>query len=89
VIPAIRDPLELLAGNPGADVVFCAHTGFEPAGSPSDILRGALVGATIRVRFWRVPFAEVPTSEDARVVWLSEQWQRVDDWIGEVHPLSG
>jgi 1-acyl-sn-glycerol-3-phosphate acyltransferase len=87
--PHLGGPLGLLDRNRGADVVFCAHTGFEAAGSPSDILGGALVGSTVRVRFWRVPYADVPATAAARVDWLYEQWQHLDDWIGEVHPLSG
>lgn len=87
--PHLGGPLALLRGNRDADVVFCAHTGFEPAGSPRDIMRGGLVGATIRVRFWRVPYADVPGTDAERIAWLYTQWQRVDDWIGKVHPLSG
>jgi 1-acyl-sn-glycerol-3-phosphate acyltransferase len=87
--PHLAGPLGLLERNSGADVVFCAHTGFEAAGSTSDVLGGALVGATIRVRFWRVPFGDVPTGTAERARWLYRQWQRVDDWIAEVHPHSG
>ena len=28
----------------------------------------------------------MPTTHAARVEWLYEQWQHIDDWIGEVHP---
>ena len=87
--PHLGGPLALLRGNRHADVVFCAHTGFEPAGSPRDIMRGGLVGATIRVRFWRVPYGDLPGTDAERIAWLYAQWQRLDDWIGEVHPLSG
>jgi hypothetical protein len=71
----------LLSRNPGADVVICAHTGLESASSFGDLWRGDLVGATVRVRLWRVPFAQLPTEPDAQMSWLFEQWQRVDDWI--------
>lgn len=87
--PHVGGPLGLLAANRGADVLFCAHTGFEPAGSPADLIGGALVGATIRVRFWRVHAAHIPVEEDARVQWLYEYWNCIDDWIAGVHPLSG
>jgi 1-acyl-sn-glycerol-3-phosphate acyltransferase len=82
-------PLGLLERNRAADVIFCAHTGFEAAGSPADLLAGRLVGSIVRVRFWRVPRAEIPDGSDARIAWLCEQWQRLDDWIGEGHPPSG
>lgn len=87
--PHVGGVLGLLERNERADVVLCAHTGFEVAGTPSDLLGGALVGRTIRVRFWRVPRGEIPASAAARVGWLYDQWQRIDDWIGEVYPLSG
>ncbi len=87
--PHLAGPLALLECNPGADVVFCGHTGFEPAGSPREILGGALVGATIRVRFRRVPYAAVPPKTPERVIWLYEQWQHLDDWLDEVYPPSG
>lgn len=87
--PHLGGPLGLLERNRDADVVFCAHTGFEPAGSPSDIIGGRLVGSTVRVRFWRVPRADVPEAATARIEWLYAQWQHIDDWLGEVYPLTG
>lgn len=81
--PHLGGPLGLLERNPGADIVLCAHVGFEAAGSPADLLTGRLVGRTIRVRFWRVSYEDVPDDRDARIAWLYAQWQRVDDWIGE------
>ena len=72
----------MIERNPGVDVVFCAHSGLEGAGSPRDLLAGALVGSTVRVRFWRVPYAEIPVTYEARIEWLYGQWQRVDEWIG-------
>jgi 1-acyl-sn-glycerol-3-phosphate acyltransferase len=87
--PHTGGPLALLERNRGADVVFCAHAGLEGAGSPSDLVAGRLVGSTVRVRFWRIAHAEIPAGADARIAWLYEQWQRVDDWIGGVPPHSG
>jgi 1-acyl-sn-glycerol-3-phosphate acyltransferase len=87
--PHVGGPLGLLERNPNVDVVLCAHTGLEAAGSPRDLLRGGLVGSTVRVRFWRVPYAEIPAGNDARTRWLYELWQRIDDWLAVVYPLSG
>jgi 1-acyl-sn-glycerol-3-phosphate acyltransferase len=81
--PRLGGTLGLLDRNPGADVLFCAHTGLEGAGSIPELLGGRLVGTTVRVRFWRVPFGEIPADGDARVAWLYEQWRRVDAWVGE------
>ncbi len=79
--PRLGGPLGLLEKNPGADVVFCAHTGFDGAGTFHDLLKGTLIDATIRVTFWRVPYAEIPVERGAQAEWLYRQWQRVDDWV--------
>jgi hypothetical protein len=41
------------------------------------------VGATIRLKFWRFPDAEVPSARDELIAGLYERWQELDDWIGE------
>ena len=76
-------PLALLDANEGADVIFCAHVGLEGTMHLRDFLNGALLGSTVRVRFWRVPFAEIPRSEAARLDWLYAWWRTIDAWIGE------
>jgi 1-acyl-sn-glycerol-3-phosphate acyltransferase len=73
--------LGLLDSAATADVVFCAHTGFEGAASIADLWRGELVGRTVHVAFWRVPRSRIPAGRDARIAWLREEWRRVDDWI--------
>lgn len=75
--------LGLLEASPGADVLFFAHTGFDGIATVWDLWAGRLVGATIRVFSWRVPFAEIPKDREGRLLWLAENWQRVDDWVGE------
>jgi 1-acyl-sn-glycerol-3-phosphate acyltransferase len=75
--------LGLLEANPGGDVLFFAHTGFDGIATVLDLWAGRLVGATIRVFTWRVPFAEIPKDREGRLAWLAEQWQRVDAWVGE------
>jgi 1-acyl-sn-glycerol-3-phosphate acyltransferase len=82
LLPARRGgPLALLEAAPGADVVFCAHTGFEGAATLTDLARGDLVGARVRVSFRRVPRAEIPEGPAERSAWLDAQWERVDAWI--------
>ncbi|KAL6067342.1 PlsC domain-containing protein [Balamuthia mandrillaris] len=66
-----------------ADILFCAHTGFELARSFWDLKNGRLVGETIYVKFWRVPFEQVPTTPLERSRWLFDQWQEMDQWIDE------
>ena len=79
--PRRGGPLALLDAAPEADVVFCAHTGLEGAARLGDLFRGALVGATLRVRFWRVARAEVPGERAARAAWLDAWWERLDAWV--------
>ncbi len=81
--------LGLLDANPGLDVVFGAHVGLEPVASPKQLWNGAIRGQTIRLRFWRIAADDVPSSRPARLDWLFEQWQRIDDWIGDVRSQSG
>lgn len=75
--------LGLLEASPGADVLFFAHTGLDGIATVWDLWAGRLMGATIRVFTWRVPFAEIPKDREGRLAWLAENWQRVDDWVGE------
>lgn len=73
--------LALLDAPPACDVLFVAHHGLEGFAHVADILRGALVGRTVRLRFWRVPVASIPAGADERRAWLAEEWQRMDDWL--------
>ena len=70
--------LALLEAAPEADLVFCAHSGFDGIRSLKDFASGAFVGARIVVRFFRVPRGHVPLSSEGRAAWLHELWQRVD-----------
>lgn len=81
--PRLGGPLALLDDAAGVDVVFCGHVGFDGLEHISDIWSGELVGRTIAVTLWRCPAAEIPPGRDARTRWLYENWQRMDDWIGE------
>lgn len=81
--PRLGGPLGLLESQPDADVVFCAHVGFDGVTRFSEFLDGSLVGLTVHVAFWRIPAARVPRSREARVAWLFQHWKRIDDWIAE------
>jgi 1-acyl-sn-glycerol-3-phosphate acyltransferase len=70
-----------LAGDERADVVLCAHTGFEHISTFRELFLGSLVGRRVFVRFWRVPRSAVPAREEAIADWLDEQWGEVDEWI--------
>lgn len=78
--------LALLEAAPDADVVVCAHAGFEGTASIGQIWRGALVGRTVLVRFRRIPRSEIPDGGTAALAWLRTEWQRVDAWVSSHSP---
>lgn len=84
--PRLGGSLALLEAARGTDVVFLAHTGLEGATEYRNILRGGLIGRTVRVRIWRVPAAEVPPSRDERTEWLFDQWEQLDAWVSANQP---
>ena len=73
--------LGLLEAAPFADVVVCAHTGFESAASLAQIWRGHMLHAVIHVRFQRIPRARIPPGRAAQAEWLRERWQEIDAWV--------
>ncbi len=73
--------LGLLEAAPAADVVLCAHTGFEGSATLGQIWKGGLLHATIRVRFQRIRRAAIPTSRTVTADWLRERWQEIDSWV--------
>jgi 1-acyl-sn-glycerol-3-phosphate acyltransferase len=82
-------PLALLEAAPACDVLFVGHHGLEGASSIADIGSGALVGGTVRLKFWREDAASIPDGRDARLAWLAARWERLDDWIASVAASEG
>jgi 1-acyl-sn-glycerol-3-phosphate acyltransferase len=80
--PRLGGALNLLAQNENADVIFCAHAGFDSVLDLRDFFNGSLVRRTVRVRFRRVPFADIPKTREAQTDWLLDCWKEIDDWIG-------
>ena len=68
----------MLEVNPGKDVVFLAHTGFEGSASLHDLMSGAWQGQAVRLHFWRVPFADIP--EDTRA-FIYAQWDEMQQRV--------
>jgi len=85
--PRTGGTVGLLEAAPEADVVICAHTGFEGAASLAALWNGALLHQVIRVQFRRIPRDQIPTGRDARVAWILEEWQKVGAWV-ESHQSS-
>ncbi len=79
--------LVLLERNEGSDAVFCAHTGLESTASIGQLWRGGLVGSRVRVRFWVVPFEEIPKGRKALSDWLWAEWAKVNAFLEESKDL--
>jgi len=86
--PRLGGSMALLASARGTDAIFLAHTGLEGATEYRSILRGGLVGRTIRVKLWRIPADEIPTTNEGRIDWLFEQWAALDRWVAENNPAT-
>jgi len=84
--PRLGGTLAMLEDNPGCDLVICGHVGLEGA-SRFDLFReGALTRKTVRVRFWRRPWSDVPDDADGRKRWLLATWKQLDDWVADSQP---
>jgi len=79
--PRLGGTFALLDDCPDVDAVFCAHAGFEGTMRLNDLVSGDLVGATVRIHFWRVPGSSIPRTEGERADWMFDQWSRIDRWI--------
>jgi 1-acyl-sn-glycerol-3-phosphate acyltransferase len=73
--------LAALAAAPSADVVWVAHTGLDHLYTVADVWHELPLDGTVKMKWWRVPAAEVPQGEAARIDWLYKWWQRIDDWV--------
>lgn len=52
--------LGMLEANPGKDLVFLAHAGFEGSANIHDLLGGGWLNQKVRLHFWRVPYVDIP-----------------------------
>ena len=73
--------ITLLAAAPSCDVLFVGHHGLEGLTRLEDIWRGSLVGRTVTIQFWREPASSIPEGNEARLQWVNDRWQRMDDWL--------
>ncbi len=86
--PRTGGTLALLTSNPGRDLLFIAHTGFEGSARFSDLINGAWAHSKVRLRFWRVPFAQVPTDADALRAFLFQQWDRMSKEVAALQAMN-
>lgn len=71
----------LIEGAPGADLLFCAHTGFEEANQLEDFVGGSLYRKHVKIKYWRVPAADIPADRASREAFLARHWRAVDVWV--------
>jgi 1-acyl-sn-glycerol-3-phosphate acyltransferase len=87
--PRLGGPVAMLEAARGADVVIFGHVGLDGFEYISDIWAGALLGTTVRMKFWRYPAADVPADRDDLVQWLYELWLELDEWIDGIRAGGG
>lgn len=78
--------LAALDAAPEADVVMVAHTGLDHLLTVADVWRELPMDKRLVMRWWQVPRAEIPQGRDARIEWLYDWWQAIDDWVVEHRP---
>ncbi len=96
VSPQPGGALAALAGAPGADVVFMAHTGLPTSAGMRQTWKQIPLQRPVEMRMWHVAAEEIPETEDEQVDWLLDWWSLVDTWIQRhdagiagVAPFSG
>ncbi len=87
--PRLGGTLALLEANPGRDLVFCAHTGFEGSSHFSNLINGSWLGARIGIAFWRVPYGQIPREESAQTAFLFTQWDRMQRTVVQLQQSPG
>lgn len=75
--PRLGGTMAMLGANPGLDVIFLAHTGFEGSSHFRNLINGSWLGANINLIFWRVRFEDIPTAKDELREFLFTQWDRM------------
>lgn len=81
--PKVGGVLALLEEDPRVDVLFCAHAGLDGIETIGHLFDGSLVGRRVTVKFWRVSAETIPSSTDARVRWLFDEWAQVSRVVAE------
>jgi len=79
--PRLGGTLAMLSANPGRDIIFMAHIGFEGSSHFRNLVNGSWVGAKVTLIFWRIRFEDVPSSSDSLREFLFEQWDRMQSAV--------
>lgn len=71
----------LMDAVPHADIVFCAHTGYERTVRLADFVAGGLYRAIVKVKFWRVAASSIPVEPAARAAFFVDEWRKMNAWV--------
>ncbi len=80
--------LAALDAAPRTDVVLVAHTGLDHLTTVADLWRELPMDKQLIMRWWRVPFEEIPAGREARIDWLFTWWEEIDRWVTEHRPTD-
>ena len=83
--PRLGGVTTLLTHNPGKDVVFIAHTGFEGLANLTELLSGSWRHTTVRIHLWRVANADIPKDYQA---FIFEHWDNMQRVVQEHKTLQ-
>ncbi len=75
----------MLEVNPGKDVVFLCHTGFEGSASIRDLFNGSWCHQHIRIHFWRIAYEDIPSDHQQ---FIFEQWDRMQATVERLMALD-
>lgn len=67
----------------GADILLCAHSGFEHARDFLELANGGLHNKTIHAKLWRFAWKDMPATREGRIEWLYERWADMDAWVAQ------
>lgn len=79
--PRLGGGSAMLGANTQHDIVFCAHKGFEQSSGFRSLMNGSWWRSDIHLGYWRVPFAERPTSAADHESFLFTQWDRMQETV--------
>ena len=72
----------MLANNPGKDLVFLAHVGFEGSANIHDLLGGGWLRQRVILQFWRIPYADIPKGDATE--FLFSEWDKMQGVVSEL-----
>jgi len=75
----------MLEVNPGKDVVFLCHTGFEGSASIRDLFNGGWCHQQVRIHFWRIAYEDIPADHQQ---FIFEQWDQMQATVEKLMALD-